>query len=411
MNVVFAPIGTEGDVRPLASLARALQDRGHDTRFLVSPDLVDISASMGVKPFPVGDALKPEMEKINKAGNGKPLQALKALISALRNAISTEFQAHAPYADWADLLVGSAPLQFATAAYSERYSIPGILVGHVGNLVPSRYQPPPNLPRPLPRPLNALIWRTSFALMDLAFGKRISEERAKLGLGPTRGGLRSQKFPTLIAMDPELWPIPRDSPPSVRQCSYLRRPDESELIREVEAFLADGEPPIYLGFGSMASTDAVRIGREICEALRITGTRAIVSQGWNDWSALAGTDINLLVCGHLPHSKLFPKVSVIVHHGGAGTSWTASRSGTPQVVIPHVMDQPGWGLRLHALGLAAKPIPLKQLTASRLADGLQEAKRMGRGGARETVARTLGARDGLAEAVAILESMTLQKTR
>ncbi|MGW3323714.1 nucleotide disphospho-sugar-binding domain-containing protein [Streptomyces virginiae] len=34
------------------------------------------------------------------------------------------------------------------------------------------------------------------------------------------------------------------------------------------------------------------------------------------------------------------RVSAIVHHGGAGTTTTASRSGTPQVVVPQIGDQP-----------------------------------------------------------------------
>jgi UDP:flavonoid glycosyltransferase YjiC (YdhE family) len=402
MKVVLAPIGTEGDVRPLASLARSLQDAGHETRFLVSPDLVEICTSVGVSAIPAGRPLKPEMERINKEGNGKPIQALKAMALALRNGISDEFDAHAPYGDWADLFVGSAPFQFATAAFAERRGVGGLLVGHVGSIVPSRFQPPPNVPRPLPRPFNSLIWRASFALMELAIGKRLASERAKLGLGRMVGGLRGQKLPILVAMDPGLWPMPADAPPHAHQCGYLRRPDEEELPREVEAFLANGDAPIYLGFGSMASEDSARTSRIVSEALQTTGMRAIVSQGW---STIAGASEQVLVCGHLPHTRLFPRMSVIVHHGGAGTSWTASRSGTPQVVVPHMMDQPGWALRLRALGLAAKPIPCQKLSAKLLADGLMEAKAMGRGGARETMRKTLEERDGLAEAVALLESM------
>jgi len=402
MKVVLAPIGTEGDVRPLASLARSLQEAGHETRFLVSPDLVDICASVDVHPTPAGSALKPVMEKINKMGNGRPVFAMKAMIAALRDAISDEFAAHAPFADWADLFVGTAPFQFATAAFSERRRVPGILVSHVSGIVPSKFQPPPNIAHSLPRPFNTWIWRTTFAMMDLAIGKRLAEERLKLGLGPLKGGLRGQNFPMLVAMDPALWPLPPDAPPHVHQCGYLRRPDAERLPREVENFLDAGEPPIYLGFGSMASDDPARTSAVVVEALRLTGMRAIVSQGW---SGLAGCGENILVCGHLPHTELFPRVSVVAHHAGAGTSWTAARAGTPQVVVPHMMDQPRWASRLHAMGLAAKPIPCRKLTAGNLASGLQEAARMGRGGARESMAKTLRARDGLTEAVTLLESM------
>ncbi|ROQ72993.1 hypothetical protein EDD95_5616 [Streptomyces sp. CEV 2-1] len=37
--------------------------------------------------------------------------------------------------------------------------------------------------------------------------------------------------------------------------------------------------------------------------------------------------------GKVNYHALFPRVAVIVHHGGAGTT-TAARAGAPQVVIP-----------------------------------------------------------------------------
>ena len=40
-----------------------------------------------------------------------------------------------------------------------------------------------------------------------------------------------------------------------------------------------------------------------------------------------------------PHRKLFPQCSVIVHHGGAGTTYAAAMSGVPQVIVPVLMDQ------------------------------------------------------------------------
>ena len=35
--------------------------------------------------------------------------------------------------------------------------------------------------------------------------------------------------------------------------------------------------------------------------------------------------------GPVPHTWLFPRCSVIVHHGGAGTTATALYAGVPQV--------------------------------------------------------------------------------
>jgi UDP:flavonoid glycosyltransferase YjiC (YdhE family) len=47
----------------------------------------------------------------------------------------------------------------------------------------------------------------------------------------------------------------------------------------------------------------------------------------------------LYIGKHFPHSWLFPRVSLIVHQGGAGHSAASARSGTPTVVVPIFDEQ------------------------------------------------------------------------
>ncbi|MFE3055854.1 glycosyltransferase [Nocardia sp. NPDC059239] len=61
--------------------------------------------------------------------------------------------------------------------------------------------------------------------------------------------------------------------------------------------------------------------------------------------------------GRLPHEWLFPRTAAVVHHGGAGTTGTGLRAGVPNVVCPFHMDQPFWGARVVALGVAASTLP------------------------------------------------------
>ena len=42
-----------------------------------------------------------------------------------------------------------------------------------------------------------------------------------------------------------------------------------------------------------------------------------------------------------------------MHHGGAGTTITATRAGAPQVVVPQLGDQPYWAGRVAELGIGA----------------------------------------------------------
>lgn len=57
----------------------------------------------------------------------------------------------------------------------------------------------------------------------------------------------------------------------------------------------------------------------------------------------------MLLTKQLTH--LFGRVAAVVHHGGAGTTTTATRAGTPQVVVPQWADQPYWASRVADLGV------------------------------------------------------------
>ena len=54
---------------------------------------------------------------------------------------------------------------------------------------------------------------------------------------------------------------------------------------------------------------------------------------------LTGKDIglplleNIVVRSYLPHSQVFPRCTVLIHHGGIGTTGQALIAGRPQLVV------------------------------------------------------------------------------
>lgn len=50
----------------------------------------------------------------------------------------------------------------------------------------------------------------------------------------------------------------------------------------------------------------------------------------------------------------------------------ANMADKPTLIIPHIGDQPAWGLRVWELGVGAKPIPKKKLTQESLEAALRE---------------------------------------
>jgi vancomycin aglycone glucosyltransferase len=112
-----------------------------------------------------------------------------------------------------------------------------------------------------------------------------------------------------------------------------------------------GEPPVYLGFGSMRTVGA-DTARAAVEAIRAQDRRVLVGRGW---AGLAPVDDqeDCLVVGEVNQQRLFERVAAVVHHGGAGTTTTAARAGVPQVVVPQGGDQVYWARRVAELGIGA----------------------------------------------------------
>ena len=175
-----------------------------------------------------------------------------------------------------------------------------------------------------------------------------------------------------LAADPFLAPWKDLTDLDIVQTGAWILPDDRPLPDELEAFLDAGEPPVYVGFGSMAMRSHEDLGRVAIEATRAHGRRLILGQGWADLALTDDRD-DCLVVGDVNHQALFPRVAAVVHHGGAGTTTTAALAGAPQVVVPQIVDQPHWARRVAELGIGAAhdgPVPTSETLASALGTAL-----------------------------------------
>ena len=82
--------------------------------------------------------------------------------------------------------------------------------------------------------------------------------------------------------------------------------------------------------------------------------------------------------GSMPHSWLFDQVSAVIHHGGFGTTAAVLRSGVPGIVVPHIIDQFYWGMRVGELGTGPKFISRGELTVEKLRDAILQSVRDGK---------------------------------
>lgn len=125
----------------------------------------------------------------------------------------------------------------------------------------------------------------------------------------------------LLYRSPALIPKPNDWNPeiSISGFYFLNLASSYTPEPDLAAFLADGPPPVYIGFGSIVVDDPNALTKMMFEAVTKTGVRALVSKGWGGIGADSiGIPDGVFMLGNCPHDWLFQHVSCVVHHGGAG---------------------------------------------------------------------------------------------
>jgi UDP:flavonoid glycosyltransferase YjiC (YdhE family) len=175
---------------------------------------------------------------------------------------------------------------------------------------------------------------------------------------------------------PALIPKPSDWGPHLSISGFLFLTLASNYIPppELTAFLDSGPPPIYIGFGFIVVEDPDGLTALIMAAIKKTGARALVSQGWGGLGTKnAALPANVFMLGNCPHDWLFPRISSVVYHGGAGTMAAGIAAGKPTVIVPFFGDQPFWGDMIARAGAGPAPTPYKKLTVDGLAAAIQEA--------------------------------------
>jgi sterol 3beta-glucosyltransferase len=206
-------------------------------------------------------------------------------------------------------------------------------------------------------------------------------------------------------LSPTLSPSPRDWPARWQVVGHWlsKTPPGWQPPADLLAFLEAGPPPLYLGFGSMLTREKARITQIVFDVLDQTQMRAIVTRGWNN---LTGTEApgRIFLLEQAPHAWLFPRMAMIVHHGGSGTTGAALSSGVPSMAVPYGADQPFWGRRLYELGVGSAPIPYRVVSAEKLAPAIRQM--LENPAIRRTadlMGETVRAEDGIGTAVAIIQ--------
>ncbi len=314
------------------------------------PDFADLLARVGVPMVPAGKSVRELVHGVHDRKPSTPADAPRVAAEL----VAAQFETVAAAAEGCDALVATGLMPAGARTVAEVRGIPYVLVAFHPGSFPSPHHVPlsrPGKPFPPGETDNRVLWDVDAERVQALYGAPLNAHRAALGLPPV-DNVRDHVFTDRpwLAADPTLAPWPGSPDFDVVQTGAWILPDERPLPADLETFLDAGAPPVYVGLGSVrAPADIARVA---IEAIRAQGRRVVVSRGWADLALIDDQD-DCFVVGEVNHQALFGRMAAVVHHGGAGTTASATRAGAPQVVVPQIADQPYWAGRVAELGIGA----------------------------------------------------------
>jgi vancomycin aglycone glucosyltransferase len=333
MKFVVAGYGGRGDVEPCVAAGRELQRRGHDVRMAVPPNMLDLAESAGL----VGDAYGPDSrEELNPGSDlvasiiprmNNPLSVVPEVVEHVTEVKLAKGATLTELAKGADLVLAGFNEQGLAANVAEYHGIPAVAL----HLFPER------------------MWSSGWLFAQMT---KVAEDAQRRALGlpeatePSARSLDIQAYDKLyLPAEAAQWTQEDERHPFVGALTLELPTDADE---EVLSWIAAGTPPIYFGLGSTPVTAPVDIGTLISTACARLGERVLICPGPNDFSHVEHFD-HVKVVPAVNHAAIFPACRAVVHHGGAGTTAAALRSGIPTLILWSWLDQPLWAAGVEQL--------------------------------------------------------------
>ncbi|KAJ5378638.1 UDP-glucuronosyl/UDP-glucosyltransferase [Penicillium cosmopolitanum] len=339
LNIVIQIVGSRGDVQPFIALGSALQRWGHRVRIATHDTFADFVRGSGLEFYPIGGdpaelmaymvknpGLIPQMRTL-RDGEVKKKQVMvaKMLDGCWKSCLDDD-----PLCTYSLCSGTRCPCSPNVHYALDKYC----RLGHVINR-----------------------WRESINLDPVPNME-----------GPSLA--EALNVPFTYCWSPALIPKPQDWPSHIDICGFLIRDTPTYYPPvDLEKFLQSGEPPVYIGFGSIVVSNPQKLINTVLLAVAQAGVRAIISKGWGN--IVGPPDPNIYYIEDCPHEWLFQHVSAVVHHGGAGTTACGLSKSRPSVIVPFFGDQPFWGNMVARSGAGPRPIPYASLTVQNLADGIE----------------------------------------
>lgn len=405
MRILIVAIGSTGDVQPMTVLGKELAQRGYTVSIAAFSALQPMVERAGLSFLMLpGDAERYIGTLIKPGAN--PYTFLSRLMGALDHVTAQLFDTILQACKQADAVIGTY-FGNTLSTIASNLGIPFVEVCYCPMYATGDNCLPVIPALPFGRVYNKATYRLADALIQKAEKRYTYALLAQNGMQPRYTG--EDPHPVLNAYSAHISPRSPEWPPNVHLTGFLHAAHAQYTpTPSLAAFLDAGEPPLYIGFGSMTSGDAQKTVQAVLYALERLRMRAILSSGWSHLQPEKLPGHIYLLTDYAPHDWLFEQVKAVVHHGGAGTTFAGLYAGAPSLLIPFGSDQYFWGMRVHRLGCGPKPLSYTKMNGRKLAQRLEELTQPIYRERAQTLRHSLRLENGVQTAADIIQSHLLK---
>ena len=416
MHYGIIAIGSRGDVQPFVALALGLLDRGHKVTLLAHENFKTFVEGYGICFHPLPGSVEemlytPQGLKVLRSGNMLVfLRFVQKVVSKNQPLINRELLSGTQHAD---VLVTSLVGMIWVDAIAEKTKKPWATIQLSFPSTPTRDFPFALLSFFDSPGYNRFTYKIFDYLYTKDYKKQLNEFRETLNLPPIQNSIlkkiAGENTPNLYALSPSLLPRPKDWDARSQITGFLHLPHERRKQNPADQpgpalirWLAAGEPPIYIGFGSIPVPDPKRFTAALTQLLADTDYRFLFCQGWSRIDNLPQHP-RLHIIASANHDTLFPQCKAAIIHGGIGTIATALKAKLPLVIASIFADQPWWGKIIKRRGLGAH-LPFARWTGHKLVEAIHATQTPEVKQRVNEIAERMTGEDGLSSTITALET-------
>lgn len=373
MKVILISVGTRGDIEPFLAIAEMLQLKGHETICCFPEQFRDLTIEAG-HDF-VG--LSADFLELLDSRAGKIAMGSKATIFEKIGAY---------YSLYKQSLKVNKKLVKRQSELIEEVN-PDRVVYNIKSIYPLLWSIENLEKAVLISPIPYLV-HTTKDHAHIGFNKNYGETLNKLSYGLSNFGLiknvmavtkgirktkpatskqlKNALFKSKMAytVSPSVFPRPSYWSKNVQVLGYHERNRMNSLgaDEQLKTFITEHDKILFVTFGSMTNENPKEKTAIILDIVQHYTIPTIINTSAGGLLEPETYDRNLVhFVRNIPYEWIFPKVHVVIHHGGSGTTHTALKYACPSLIIPHIIDQFMWRNVVHDLGVGPKGIAIKKM--------------------------------------------------